>query len=208
MAAAVDAGADLVEFDVCEGLVVGHSRLEAGEDAPSLDAALDLLRRRGVAAHIDLKVVGAEDQLAAAVRRHGLEECALVSSNSVRSLRRLSVEAPALTRAISYPRDRYGASGIGWPKGFVSASAAALRPTMRFRLLPLLSAAQAGVLSLHHTLVSAPLVAAVHARGAAVLAWTVNDPAEVVWLAEIGVDAIVSDDPGMAVGVLATLREL
>jgi glycerophosphoryl diester phosphodiesterase len=41
-----------------------------------------------------------------------------------------------------------------------------------------------------------------------VLAWTVNDPAEVVWLAEIGVDAIVSDDPGMAVGVLATLREL
>ena len=47
-------------------------------------------------------------------------------------------------------------------------------------------------------------VAAAHRLGAPVLAWTVNDPETVRRLAGIGVDAIVSDDPGMA---LATLLE-
>jgi glycerophosphoryl diester phosphodiesterase len=35
-----------------------------------------------------------------------------------------------------------------------------------------------------------------------VLAWTVNDPATVRRLAAIGVDGIVSDDPGMALATL------
>jgi glycerophosphoryl diester phosphodiesterase len=38
-----------------------------------------------------------------------------------------------------------------------------------------------------------------------VLAWTVNDAAEVERLASLGVDGIVSDDPGMALRSLATL---
>jgi glycerophosphoryl diester phosphodiesterase len=40
-----------------------------------------------------------------------------------------------------------------------------------------------------------------------VLAWTANDPAIVRRLSAAGVDAIVSDDPGMALRTLATLRE-
>ncbi len=44
-----------------------------------------------------------------------------------------------------------------------------------------------------------------HSRGAALVAWTVNDPARVSELARLGVDAIISDDPRMVVGVLATL---
>jgi glycerophosphoryl diester phosphodiesterase len=203
--AAIAAGADLVEFDVCEGLVVGHSRREAGASPPSLDDALDLLRSNGVGAHVDLKLVGAEDRVAAAVKRHRFEERTLVSSTWAGSLRRLAHEAPALTRAISYPRDRYGASKVRWPKPLVATSAACLRPAMQLRLLPLLAGAHAGVLSLHHTLVSRSLVAAVHARGATVLAWTVNEPRDVSRVAAIGVDAIVSDDPGMAARVLATL---
>ena len=79
---------------------------------------------------------------------------------------------------------------------------------MRLRLPPLLAVAHAGALALHHSLVSRRLVDGVHARGAAFLTWTVNDPDEVARLAEIGVDAIVSDDPGMAVRVLATLKTL
>jgi glycerophosphoryl diester phosphodiesterase len=40
-----------------------------------------------------------------------------------------------------------------------------------------------------------------------VLGWTANDPASVRRLHRIGVDAIVSDDPGMALETLATLLE-
>jgi len=46
-----------------------------------------------------------------------------------------------------------------------------------------------------------------HARCAPVLAWTANDPATVRRLSVLGVDAIVSDDPGMVLRTLATLRE-
>jgi len=206
LGAAVAAGADLVEFDVRDGLVLGHPGSEGHGEPPTLDDALELLARKSVGAHIDLKLVGSEAEIAAAVRRHGLEERTVVSSTWAHSLRLLAHEAPWLTRAISYPRDRYGAGNVRWPRPMVGVSAACLRPAMRLRLPPLLAAARAGVLSLHHTLVSRPLVAGVHARGAAVLAWTVNDPTEVERLARLGVDAIVSDDPGMAVRVVGTLE--
>jgi glycerophosphoryl diester phosphodiesterase len=39
-----------------------------------------------------------------------------------------------------------------------------------------------------------------------VIAWTVNDPDSVRRLAGLQVDAIVSDDPGMVIHVLATLK--
>ena len=60
------------------------------------------------------------------------------------------------------------------------------------------------MLALHKGLVSAAVVRAVHARGATVLTWTVNDPALVdAACSARGVDAISSDDPGMALAELA-----
>jgi glycerophosphoryl diester phosphodiesterase len=75
---------------------------------------------------------------------------------------------------------------------------------MPLRVPLLLRAADANILSLHHTLCSRAAIAASHRRGAPVLAWTANDPQIVSRLAGLGVDAIVSDDPAMA---LATLLE-
>ena len=75
---------------------------------------------------------------------------------------------------------------------------------MPVRIPLLLQIARADVLSLHQTLCSRVAVRTAHALGAPVLGWTANDPATVRRLADAGVDAIVSDDPGMA---LATLRE-
>ena len=62
----------------------------------------------------------------------------------------------------------------------------------------LLGRSKADVLALHKGLVSAAVVRAIHARGATVLAWTANEPDLVSRLSEAGVDAISSDDPGMA----------
>ena len=73
---------------------------------------------------------------------------------------------------------------------------------MRVRGPMLLDRSRANVLALHKGLVSPAVVRAIHDRGATVLAWTVNDPALVLQLSAAGVDAISSDDPGMALAQL------
>ena len=76
---------------------------------------------------------------------------------------------------------------------------------MPARIPLLLSASRANVLALHHAFASDRVVEVVHARGAAIFVWTVNDPAAVERFAALGVDGIVTDDPGMALQTLATL---
>ena len=48
---------------------------------------------------------------------------------------------------------------------------------------------------MHHSIVTDASVRAAHARGAAVVTWTVDDPAELARVDEAGVDAVVTNDP-------------
>jgi glycerophosphoryl diester phosphodiesterase len=205
LAAGIDAGADLVEFDVGAGLVLGHSAGEVPAGRPTLDDALALVADRGAAAHVDLKAAGIESDVARALRDHGLADRAVVSAAFAGWLRRLAAAAPELPRAISYPRDRHGVSRFAWPARAAAAGAAGLRAVMPLRVPSLLRAARADVLSLHHSVVSPAVVAAARRRGAPVLAWTANDPALVERLAALGVDGIVTDDPRIARETLGTL---
>jgi glycerophosphoryl diester phosphodiesterase len=202
--AAVAAGADLVEFDISPGLRLGHSELEIPTDSIDLDAALVYLREHRLGIHLDVKLPGYESDVVAALRRHGLADRAVLSTPFAVTSRRLARLAPEIPRAIGYPRDRLGVSRFPWPRSLTQAGAAALRQAMPLRLPLLLWAGRANVLALHHALCSRAAVATAHALGAPVLGWTVNDPQSVRRLARLGVDAIVSDDPGMA---LATLLE-
>jgi glycerophosphoryl diester phosphodiesterase len=201
--AAVDAGAQLVEFDIGRDLQLAHSPSEIPGEQISLDDALEFLREHHLGVQLDAKLPGYERELVDALRRHGLEERALVSTAFAASTRRLAELAPALPRAIGYPRDRYGISRIRWPAGLTRAGAASLRQVMPVRVPLLLRRGRANTLSLHHTLCSRASVSAAHALGAPVLGWTANDPASVIRLNALGVDAIVSDDPGMALATLA-----
>jgi glycerophosphoryl diester phosphodiesterase len=205
LAAAVAVGADLVEFDVDEGLLVGHPGRPAAAGPLTLDAALTYLAGTPIGIQLDLKIAGGEREIAALVARHSLGDRVVVSSNSTRVLRRLAGEAPELLRAIGYPRDRAGVAGAPWPRPVVRAAVAAVGPLVRARVPLLLSSARAGVLCLHHGLVTPELLTTVHSRGAALVAWTVNEPDRVSELARLGADAITSDDPRMVVGVLARL---
>jgi len=54
----------------------------------------------------------------------------------------------------------------------------------------------------HHRVVRRRLVDAAHAAGLAVNTWTVDDPARMRHLAGLGVDAIVTNDPALAVRTL------
>jgi len=206
LAVAVAAGADLVEFDLCQGLLLGHSARELAESPLSFDDALEFLAPHDVGVYVDLKLVGIEGEVAAAVRRHGLEARTVVSTTSARSLRSLARIAPALPRVIGYPHDRAGVTRLSWPRSVTAPAAAALRAVMPLRAPALLAVARANVLALHQGLVSPAVVRAVHARGGAIFAWPVRDPAEVRRLAAAGVDAIVTGNPEMAFDALATLN--
>ncbi|HZT17702.1 MAG TPA: glycerophosphodiester phosphodiesterase [Gaiellaceae bacterium] len=203
--AAIEAGADLVEFDVSPGLLLEHSPGEAGRDAVRLEQALELLRDRGVGAHVDVKLPGYEREVVELIAAHGLERRALLSTARPAVSRTLARLAPELPRAIGYPRDRYGLARLRWPDAPTRAGARALRAATPLRVPLLLRRARADHVALHHTLCSASAVAAAHRAGAAVIAWTVNDAASAVRLAALGVDALVSDDPGVVLGAVATL---
>ena len=204
LAAAVAVGADVVEFDVSPGLVVAHSPEEQAPGALTLDEALELLAPREIGLHVDVKYAGYEAEVVAAVRRHGVAERTYFSSALPASLRALAEHAPDISRAIGYPRDRYGLSRLRWPEVVTRAGAAAARGAMPARVPLLLRRSRATALSLHRSFCSAAAVAAAHRRGAPVVVWTVNDPEEMNLFARFGVDGIVTDDPKTA---LATLRE-
>jgi glycerophosphoryl diester phosphodiesterase len=204
--AAVAAGADLVEFDVGAGLLLGHPGEPPPDPPLPLERALAALAPHAIGLHVDLKEPGLELAVAAALRRAGLAPRALVSATWTSSLRALEREAPELTRVVGYPRDRLGAGEIPWPEAVKAGASALARSAMPLRAPLLLARARARALSLHHRLVSRRVVDAVHARGAAVMGWTVNDAAGVERLRRLGVDAVITDDPGMARDVLATLK--
>lgn len=202
-ALAVAAGADVVELDVSPGLRVGHSLDELPDEPLTLDEALEELRAHPIGLHLDVKLPGYEEDVLAAVRRHGVEERSYLSTAYAATARRVAALSPSTLVAIGYPRDRLGVSRLPWPPTLSAAGASALRQAMPLRVPVLVRWAHAGALSLHHALCSRAAVAVSHRLGAPVVAWTANDPAGVLRLEAAGVDAIVTDDPGMAV---ATLR--
>ena len=200
--AAVTAGADFVEFDVSPGLWIAHSPEERHADALTLDQALELLAPHGIGLHVDVKLPGYEAEVARALERHHVADRAYISSAWPASVRAFARIAPRLERAIGYPRDRYGLSRIPVPRLAASAGAAAARAAMGVRVPVLVRRSHATALSIHHAFCSAAAVAAAHRLGVPVLVWTVNDPAEMIRFAELGVDGIVTDDPQIAMATL------
>jgi glycerophosphoryl diester phosphodiesterase len=229
--AAVEAGADVVEFDVLDlprgPLVVAHShhleeltdgalrgsartlsleRLrEVAPGVPTFDDALaffaDEAPRVGI--HVDLKLSTRLDELAAAVSRFGLEERTVVSSTHAASLRRLARLAPDVRTAFTYPHDRLGVSRRTRALPLVGLGLSTMRSSVPLRLGRFLRRAGATALMLQHRLVTAEAVERAHRLGAPLLAWTVDDPADVERVVAAGVDGVITNDPRT---VAATLR--
>ncbi len=206
LAAAVEAGADIVELDVLEvqgALVLGHSRHELPLERATLDEALALLAPAGVGIHVDVKATGLEEPIVRALAARGLTRRAYVSARWPETLRRFAEAEPELARALSYPVDRLGVSRSRWFGPLRVAGAAGLRTALPARLRRMLAGSAATIASLHYAVVSRSVVERSHALRAPVLVWTVNEPALARRLDALGVDGIVSDDPRM---LAATLR--
>jgi glycerophosphoryl diester phosphodiesterase len=203
IALAVELGCDLVEFDVhaVDGsLVLAHDRPQAAAALPALDEALAFLAGSSAGVQLDLKSVGAEREIAAALRRHGLVERTLVSSFRRASLRALYAAEPGVRLGRTYPQDRTGLT----KRPVFHPPARAVVRTLR-RALPrwigrLLAASRATAAVLYWEVVSEAVVVRCHALGAPVLAWTVDDAAVLPWLDAAGVDGVITNDPRIFAG--------
>jgi glycerophosphoryl diester phosphodiesterase len=208
--AAVEVGVDLVEFDVVAApsgaLVVAHSRADIHDETPSLDDALRffVVEAPGVGAHVDLKVSGRERDVVEAIRRHELQGRSFVSGFYLGSARAVRALEPTIRTGITFPRGVFGLTEDGRR---APIGRAGLRTLRRFApaVIPLLlDGTRARAIALHHSLVTAGSIRAAHARGAPVVAWTVDDPEILVRVDAAGADAVVTNDPRIFMSTLHT----
>lgn len=164
-------------------------------ELPTLGDALAFIAGTSAEVQLDLKWHGYERAVVEAVKQHGLVGRTLVSSCFADSLREVGALEPDLRRGFTYPFDRHGVSQRRYLAPLVAGGLAALRRTLPRRIGRLLERAGAGVAVLHYLVVSASVVERCHARGASVLAWTVDEPEVVRVLARRGVDGIITNDP-------------
>jgi glycerophosphoryl diester phosphodiesterase len=201
--AAARHGVDGVEVDLMrarDGRVVLAHGPEIGPDAPALAEALALVAELGIFVQLDVKRTGLARDTARAVDDAGLGGRSFVSSFSPAILGEFRAAAPSLPRSFTYPEDRYGVTGRALLRPFVRPALATLRAALPRRLAGWLRRADASALTLNWSVVTPAAIETAHALGAAVLAWTVNDPGLAEILGQRGIDAIITDDPRIALG--------
>jgi len=212
-AAGVRAGADTIEIDVL-WMPDGHPGLTADRRTPlriahdwrdarsrealTLNEALDAFTRpplQGAELNLDLKLVGREDEIAAALSERGLLHRAMVSTMEVESLEALHQLAPDLRRGWTYPRVKKDWTSKRWATPAVIGGLALMRrrlPGIVRRELPRLGA---HALWVYHPLVTRRLAQATRSGGAELIAWTVDDSDRIKRLIDLGVDGICTNDP-------------
>ena len=150
---------------------VARLRLANGEPIPRLEDALAAVGD-GLQVFVEVKALPAkfDDRLLDALRQGPNPGHYAVHAFDHRIVQRLGRESPALRR---------GVLGGSYP----------VRP-----LVPLQDAG-ATILWQEHTLVDRALVDILHGAGMQLIVWTVDDPAEMRQLLELGVDGICTNRP-------------
>jgi glycerophosphoryl diester phosphodiesterase len=200
--AALDAGVDMIEFDVLAEqpngggelfVVHDHGALARG-GAPTFEQALAYLstpRFAGVRLQVDLKRRGYERRVLEALAASGLKERSFISTGERRSLAAVRRLDPSVR--------------IGWTVPAVFGNGAARLP---WRLLELerrasLPGRAVGALRIRAIdalvpqwpLVTAALVEAVLGGGGELYAWTVDDREQIRRLEALGVTGVITNDP-------------
>ena len=229
---AVEHGVDVVEIDVLDTrdgeLVLAHAddlhavthglahgrvrpltlaRLRGAAPAvATLDEALAFLAERAPATgvQVDLKARGFERHVVGALRRHDLLARAFVTSFHHSSLEALRALEPGLPLGPTYPQDRYGVSGRRAMRPLIAAAATAVRRVITYRLDRWLARTGVAAAALHWSIVSRAAIDRCHARGAAAIAWTIDDPGVAGRLIQAGIDGIVTNDPRLFQGLSTT----
>jgi glycerophosphoryl diester phosphodiesterase len=210
--AALDAGVDMIEFDVISErpdgggcLLVAHDyeALRLAKEPLSLQRALNHLARPEFAEielDVDIKLPGYGSRVAAALRQEGLAQRALVSCTYMQELDLFRADAPEIRLGWSVPRARRDYTAHAFTALPALALLHGLRAWLPARARVALSAGRLDAIMAHWRLVSDALVQAVHAGGGELYVWTVDEAPLIGRLSAMGVDGIITNDPRLFVG--------
>lgn len=179
---ALDAG---FGFTAADG---SHAWRGRGLRIPTLDELL--VAQPGVPLNIEVKQQEPpiEDAVLAVLDRHGAREGALLAAEHASIMTRIRAAAPdvltscSATEAAEFVFRLRDGTLAEW-----SSPAVALQVPARYQDIDV---------------VTAESVAAAHRLGLEVHVWTINDPAEMESLLDLGVDALMTDLPAVAMDVL------
>jgi glycerophosphoryl diester phosphodiesterase len=173
MRAAIASGVDMVEFDVAPGLVVGHDPGRPGLTLAGFLAELLELAPSELGFLVDLKRPGYERDTLTACEAARIADRCVFSTADLGSLAALN----------------------GHARTSATISPGRWVPWSRVTAADLYRGSGARDATLRHDIVTPDAVAAVHANGGRVFAWTVNTRAGIERMAALGCDGVITDDP-------------
>jgi glycerophosphoryl diester phosphodiesterase len=207
--AALDAGVDMIEFDVLreqdgDRLLLAHDYADAARRSPhTLDEGLAHLasaRFAGVQLDVDLKLPGYELEVVRALRSHGVLERSLISSQYRSSLRTIRAADPGVRLGWSVPklrRDPFRSRAMRAP---ALVGLVALRQALPTRAAGAIASRLCDAVMAHWRLVTPRLVRTVGRAGGELYVWTVDDQTVLLRLEGMGVTGIITNDPRLFSG--------
>ncbi|MDX6707593.1 MAG: glycerophosphoryl diester phosphodiesterase [Solirubrobacteraceae bacterium] len=208
--AALQAGVDMIEFDVLaehpDGsgeLLLAHDWEDATQRTPhTLDEGLAHFgdaAYNGVELDVDMKFGGYEERVVRALREHGLADRSMISTTENSSLQYLRERHPDIPLGWSLPRMRR--DPLRNPITAIPAVAVLLYVR---RALPGVAAnrinrGEIEALMAHWRLITPRLAQAITRAGGQLYAWTVDDADRIAALERIGVTGVISNDPRLFV---------
>jgi glycerophosphoryl diester phosphodiesterase len=202
--AALEAGVDMIEFDVLPSredgsLLLAHDYGDAADRTPhTLEEGVEHLSSDafvGIELDVDLKLPGYELRVLDVLRRYGMLDRSLISSQFRSSLRLLRAAEPAVRLGWSVPklmRDpfRTRATTLG-----ALVAAQAIRLVLPYRAARAIRARECDAVMAHWRLVTPRLVRAVGRAGGELYAWTVDELPRMRALDALGVTGVITNDP-------------
>ena len=202
IAAALEFGMDMVEFDVARGsdgrVVLAHDVEDIGEDAPTLEEALTFLSAEApptTVLDLDLKVGGVESEIVQVLERFALVDRTIVCALHASWLQAVRRVEPRVVVGLSYPQDRAGIASSGRYEPLVRAGTSVMRRLLPRRVVAMARRAGASAMMLHHSVISAAVVERCRSNGLPVFAWTVDDPSVLRDVIDAGVHGVITNDP-------------
>jgi glycerophosphoryl diester phosphodiesterase len=202
--AALEAGVDMIEFDVLperegEGLVLAHDYEDAEGRAPhTLEEALAYFagaKFTGVELDVDLKLPGYELRVLEALRAAGVLDRTLITSQYRSSLEVLRAADASVRLGWSVPklkRDPFRSWAALLP---VLVALQAFRLVLPWRAARAVRSGRCDALMVHWRLVTPRLVSQVRGAGGEVYVWTVDELPRLRTLEALGVTGVITNDP-------------
>jgi glycerophosphoryl diester phosphodiesterase len=200
--AALEAGVDMIEFDVLEvdgRLVLAHDFPDARRrEHPSLEEGLEHLASAafdGLALDVDVKLPGYEARVLEALRERELLPRCLISSQYVASLADLRLAEPTVRLGWSVPKASRDYTQSPAYKVPAYAALRAYRAAFPRRAARALRERRVDAIMAHWRLMSAALVRAVRGAAGELYVWTVDDREHIERLERMGVTGVITNDP-------------